>query len=139
MSLCGCDGPVGASFGLGGQFDRALQERSGSRQPGPSLSRGCRLFELRGYGFVRSRGRSCQMPHATLWIDLGIGRSGERPVRSAAIVGSPGSVGGRPNKWMAETHVRAELEQLFGFGRCCRGTRDAQSLRGAARRASHPP
>ena len=53
-------------------------------QPGAGLGLGRRLFESSGYVFVRSGGRSSQVPHPALRIVLGIRRRGERQVGGPA-------------------------------------------------------
>ena len=89
MSVGRGESALRAPLRLSGQFDRTLQKRSRCRQPGASLGRDRRLFELRRDRFVRSRRSSSQMPDATLRIDLGIGRGWRAPSaqrdRSSAV------------------------------------------------------
>jgi hypothetical protein len=120
---------LGASLGLGGQFERTLQKRRGRRRPGASLSRSGHPFELLGDGLVRSRRRRREVPDATLRIELGIGRGGERRMRGDALVGRRARVRRGAHQRVAKAHPGADLQQLFRLGRGGRVTRDAKRLR----------
>ena len=94
-----------AHGGLRRQLGRSLQEGGGRGEPATTLRAVGRARHLRGHRLVRNRRRVRAMPGATVGIDIGIGRVGERLVHVAAVSRGRRAVDRRADERMRESHA----------------------------------
>ena len=108
---------LGPPRGFLSQCDGALQECSrggestaGFRSPG-------RPLELSGHDIVGTEHGLRAVPGTAVRVDLWIGRRGQCSVRVAALSRGRSPVDRRPQKWVAEAHACADLDQFLRLGR----------------------
>nr|WP_255646000.1 hypothetical protein [Actinoplanes polyasparticus] len=103
--------PIGAPVGVGGQDDRAPEERGRRRDPTPGPGLSGRSLQFGGDLLVRhGRGRG-EVPGATVGGVLPVGYLGQGQVSGPALGRCRRPVDGRPNERVAEGNPFGDREE----------------------------
>ena len=104
--LCGRERSFGSERGIGGQRDRALQERGRRRESAACLGPLRRTFQPECGLLVRPNGGGGRVPGAPVRVAVAIGGFCEGAVHAVAVAGSSGS-----DEWVSELDAASHLEQ----------------------------